>query len=118
MFDWSTGDLYEGMRCFREGLFFEAHEHWEAVWLKSQEPEKTFLQALIQSAGALFHFRRGNLGGARSMMRKALQRLEGYPEIFGGVAVERFRNDARGWLEQLDRGDTTDSQALPRIVLL
>jgi hypothetical protein len=27
------GDQCEGLRCFRSGAFFEAHEHWEGVWL-------------------------------------------------------------------------------------
>jgi len=41
--DWTQGDLREGWCCFHSGAFFEAHEHWESVWLAAQEPEKTFL---------------------------------------------------------------------------
>jgi len=40
--DWTQGDLHEGLRCFHSGAFFEAHEHWESVWLGAQEPERTF----------------------------------------------------------------------------
>ena len=54
--DWTQGDLFEGLRCFHSGAFFEAHEHWESVWLASQEPEKTFLQGLIQVAAAFHRF--------------------------------------------------------------
>src|SRR5690348_11981481 len=50
--DWTRGDLHGGLRCFHSGAFFEAHEHWESVWLAAQEPEKTFLQGLIQVAAA------------------------------------------------------------------
>jgi hypothetical protein len=39
-FDWTQGDLSAGLRCFHSGAFFEAHEHWELVWLKAREPEK------------------------------------------------------------------------------
>ena len=52
--DWTQGGLYEGLRCFHSSTFFEAHEHWESVWLAAQEPEKTLLQGLIQVA-ASFH---------------------------------------------------------------
>ena len=44
MIDWSTPEMSAGLTCFRGEQFFEAHEHWEAVWLRSSEPEKTFIQ--------------------------------------------------------------------------
>ena len=53
--DWTQGNLFAGLRCFHSGAFFEAHEHWESVWLAAQEPEKTFLQGLIQIAAAFYH---------------------------------------------------------------
>ena len=56
--DWTHGRLAEGLRCYHAQEFFAAHEHWENEWLASQEPEKTFLQALIQVAAAFHHFRR------------------------------------------------------------
>ncbi len=61
--DWTRGNLQEGLRCFHSGAFFEAHEHWESVWLAAQEPEKTFLQGLIQVAASFHHFQRGNYAG-------------------------------------------------------
>ncbi len=88
--DWTQRDLREGLRCFHSGAFFEAHEHWESVWLAAQEPEKTFLQGLIQVAASFHHFQRGNLAGTVSLLRSALCRLDAYPEAFAGVAVARF----------------------------
>ncbi len=41
--DWSCGVLAEGLQCYKSGEFFLAHEHWEGVWLKCEEPEKMFL---------------------------------------------------------------------------
>jgi uncharacterized protein len=117
MLDWSTGELLEGMRCYREEKFFEAHERWEQVWLQSVDPEKTFVQALIQVAGSFHHFRRGNSGGSRSMARKALQRLENYPETYGGVAVEHLRADLRAWIVSLDT-ELVAAPVIPQIELL
>ena len=102
MLDWTAGELSEGLRCYRAGAFFEAHEHWEAVWLQSPEPQKTFLQGMIQAAGSFHHFRRGNRNGARSMMHKALSRLDRYPESYEGIAVGAFRGNCRGWLVALE----------------
>ncbi|MGA8041663.1 MAG: DUF309 domain-containing protein, partial [Terracidiphilus sp.] len=48
LLDWTRGPLAEGLACYHLGEFFLAHEHWEAVWLTLRQPEKNFLQALIQ----------------------------------------------------------------------
>ena len=108
--------MLAGLNCFRHGQFFEAHEHWEAVWLRAEEPEKTFLQGLIQVAGSFFHFRRDNLGGARSMAKKALGRLDKYPENYGGVRLEALRANLRAYLITLDT-EFTAIETLPQIEL-
>ncbi len=114
VFDWTQGELLEGLLCYREGKYFEAHEHWELVWLQAVEPEKTFLQALILLAGSFHHFGRGNKNGALSMLRKSLSRLDKYPEIFGGIAVGTLRADLRGWLVALET-ELVDKPAIPQI---
>jgi predicted metal-dependent hydrolase len=102
--DWSTGELAAGLDCYRRGQFFEAHEHWELVWLKCDEPDKTFLQSLIQVSAAFHHLGRGNPVGARSMLTRALARLERYPDRFGGVNLAELRQSLRTWLQALDEG--------------
>ena len=102
--DWSSGALAEGLRCYRNGEFFEAHEHWEAVWLGCAEPEKTFLQSLIQVSAAFHHLRRGNAIGAASLLTRASDRLEGFPEVYGGIEVEALRESIRAWLNALGDG--------------
>ncbi len=104
MLDWSSGALAEGLMCYRSGEFFEAHEHWELVWLKCAEPEKTFLQSLIQVSAAFHHLGRGNRVGARSLLTRALGRLERYPDRFGGVGVGGLRESIRAWLQALEQG--------------
>jgi predicted metal-dependent hydrolase len=100
-FDWTEGALAEGIRCYCNQKFFDAHEHWEAVWLKCDEPEKTFLQALIQITAAFHHLQRGNPAGTASLLRAALRRLESFPAEYGGVAVEQLRASLRVWLDAL-----------------
>ncbi|HEV2323164.1 MAG TPA: DUF309 domain-containing protein [Terracidiphilus sp.] len=107
--DWNEGELADGLRCYRSRQFFEAHEHWELVWLRSVEPEKTFLQALIQTTAAFHHFQRKNFIGAVSLLRGALRRLEPYPDEFGGVAAEQLRRSIRAWLAALK------SQLIPEL---
>ena len=105
--DWTQGNLFAGLRCFHSGAFFEAHEHWESVWLAAQEPEKTFLQGLIQIAAAFHHLQRRNCAGSISLLRSALLRLDRYPEVFAGIVVAPLRVAIRSWLEALEAGQSS-----------
>jgi RimJ/RimL family protein N-acetyltransferase/predicted metal-dependent hydrolase len=113
--DWTQGDLHEGLRCFHSGAFFEAHEHWESVWLAAQEPEKTFLQGLIQVAAAFHHFQRSNYAGTISLLRSALRRLDAYPEAFAGVVVAPLRTAIRLWLGALETRSRSPLPPLPQL---
>lgn len=100
--DWTCGALADGLACYRRENFFDAHEHWEGVWLQCAEPEKTFLQSLIQVSVAFHHLHRGNRAGAISLLTRALRRLERYPDQFGGVAVEPLRRNIGLWIAALE----------------
>jgi predicted metal-dependent hydrolase len=114
-FDWSSGALAEGLRCYRNEEFFLAHEHWESVWLTAEGPEKTFLQALIQIAAAFHHLQRGNTAGAASLLRAALRRLGRFPDRYGDIAVTSLRESIGGWLQALDRQESGPHPAFPPI---
>jgi predicted metal-dependent hydrolase len=113
--DWSCGALAEGLRCYKSGEFFFAHEHWESVWLKCEEPEKTFLQALIQITAAFHHLQRKNFIGAASLLRAALRRLEAFPAAYGGIEVEDLRASARAWVLALECEDQSLQLPFPPI---
>ena len=113
--DWSCGALAEGLRCYRDEEFFLAHEHWEGIWLRCEEPEKTFLQALIQVTAAFHHLQRNNVIGSASLLQAALRRLDRFPTVYGGVAVESLRENIRVWLQALNSGHTSPSLSFPEI---
>jgi hypothetical protein len=113
--DWTQEDLHEGLRCFHSGAFFKAHEHWESVWLAAREPERTFLQGLIQVAAAFHHFQHGNCAGTISLLRSALCRLDGYPAAFAGIAVAPLFTAIRLWLEALETMPRASPPPVPQI---
>ena len=115
--DWNLGALADGLRCYRSQEFFLAHEHWESVWLKCQEPEKSFLQALIQMAAAFHHLQRNNSQGAASLLKAALRKLEPYPALFESVQVTSLREDVEAWLAVLEAPDSAIHPPFPQIRL-
>lgn len=116
--DWKCGAFAEGLECYRRAEFFMAHEHWEDAWRGLEEPEKSFVQALIQVAAALHHEQKGNAVGAASMLRKALRRLELCPASFAGIAVQPLRAEVRERLRLMESGDSSISLAPPQICLI
>jgi uncharacterized protein len=103
--NWTDGPLAEGLRLYEAGEFFTAHEEWESVWLKAPEPEKTFLQGMIQVTAAFHHLQRSNRLGAVLLLQAALRRLDRSPAFFGGIAVAMVCEDARECLRKLEAGD-------------
>jgi predicted metal-dependent hydrolase len=114
-FDWSEGALAEGLRLYEAGQFFTAHEAWESVWLGSPEPEKTFLQGLIQVTAAFHHLQRDNRLGTVLLLQAALRRLDLYPASFGGISVAVLCGDIRERLRMLEAGEPASQLISPRI---
>lgn len=101
LFDWSTGALAEGLGCYNNGAYFDAHEHWEELWRAATGTDKILLQALIQLSVALCHQQRGNRKGTLSMLGKSLALMERCPDNYGGIELARLRAEAESWLEAI-----------------
>ena len=79
--------LKRGIREFNEGRFFEAHDILEDLWQGYREPNRVFLQALIQTAVGFYHLENKNLKGARSQLSKAYAKFGPYLPEYWGIAV-------------------------------
>ncbi len=108
--------LYQkGLEAFNSAHFYDAHEHWEEVWLETPNPDKIFLQGLIQVAAAFHHYSRANLLGTRKLLRAGLVKLDRFPDVHGGLEIEALRKAVQEWLDVLESGDIPDSKKPPRI---
>lgn len=95
-------ELREGLRRFNRGRFWDAHEAWEEVWLRWPEPERRFVQGLIQLAAAWHHVKRGNDRGARRLFEAAVAKLRPFPADFLGIDREECQRNA-AMLAETDR---------------
>jgi len=115
-FDWTQGALAEGLRRYNAGEYFIAHEAWETVWLEAHEPDKTFLQGLIQVTAAFHHLQRNNPVGTGRLLHAALRRLEPYPASFGGISVTVLCSDIRERILALHADEPTPELSRARIL--
>jgi hypothetical protein len=110
----------EGIRLFNEGLYFEAHDVLEEVWLGRTGREKTYYQGLIQVAVGLYKIAVGNQGGAVSLLGKGLDKLKLVRDLDTPLDIERLISDievARARVKELgqDRIAEFDLKEAPRI---
>jgi len=67
--------------CFNRGLFYEAHDVLEDLWLKDRHgPNGAFYKGLIQLAGAFVHLQKNRLRPAAALFKLALANLKKYPD--------------------------------------
>lgn len=104
-----------GIEQFNARGFWEAHESWELVWLTAPEPDKTFLQGIIQVSAGFYHYTESNPVGARSLLRRGLAKLEKFPDGYRGLRLEDLRVAARGWLAALEGRAAVTPGEFPQI---
>ena len=112
----------EGVHHFNARRYYEAHEVWEEIWLRSYDTEKLFYQMLIQAAVGLHHYERGNMTGARGMHRRVMEKLGALPSVFMSVDLKSFSQQFASFfselIEQGIEGPPAPSKSRPNIVLL
>lgn len=104
-----------GLEHFNARQFFEAHEAWEEVWLVEDEPEKTFLQGIIQIAAAFHHYRRGNSDGAETLLAAGIVKISRFPAQHRGLAIHDLRDEAKSWARALGAMQRPGDEKLPEI---
>jgi len=114
--------------CFNRGLFYEAHDVLEELWLKDRHgPDGNFHKGLIQFAGAFVHLQkhseqRPRLRPAAALFKLARANLRRYPATHWRLDVHHVLALIEDWLNRLE-GDgfavnpLTDRNA-PRLELL
>ena len=113
--------LFErGIEEFNRQYFFEAHDTWEELWMKTTGSHRLFYQGLIQTAVGFYHLGNENYKGACSQFGKALAKLEQYLPVYHGIDTEHLVEQVRACFreaEQLKAGllDKFDEAGIPLI---
>jgi hypothetical protein len=63
------------VREFNQGRYWHAHECWEQGWIGRAEPEKTYIQALIQVAAVFHLLAQGRSRPALALCARALEKF-------------------------------------------
>ena len=89
--------------CFNHGLFYEAHDVLEELWLsRRHQPEEGFYKGLIQLAGAFVHLQKGRLSPAAALFRLSSRYLSAYGPGYHQLNLERVLALEHDWLRKLE----------------
>ncbi|MCM1985237.1 DUF309 domain-containing protein [Lyngbya confervoides] len=98
----------QGLREFRAGEFYPCHDSLEAVWMTAAEPDKTFIQGILQIAVACYHLGNGNRQGTLILLGEGLKRLRDYQPDYAQIDVTALVRSSAvllGQIQQLSDGD-------------
>ena len=77
-----------GVEYFNAGSFFPAHEAWENAWKRAKgTDEEELFKGLSQLGAGYVHYRRGNLHGAKTLMRRGMGRVREYGPRARGLDI-------------------------------
>ena len=109
-------EYLEGVAHFNAGRYYDAHEVWEEIWLRSADDAKLFYHMLIQAAVALYHDERGNAHGARTLYERAREKLQKIPPVFMSLDVVEFARQLHAFFAALNNedGETARTRGEPR----
>ena len=105
-----------GVLHFNQREFFEAHEVWEGIWLKTAGSERDLYKGLIQAAVACHHAASGNYPGALKVYRTSMAYLENYPPQALGLNLEKFRKELRHYFGELENSQSTAGLEPPLLI--
>ncbi len=108
--------------CFNRGLFYEAHDVLEELWLaQRQGPQGAFYKGLIQLAGAFVHLQKDRLRPAAALFKLAQANLRNYSALHQRLRVDKTLALIDRWLERLETSGFTanplSTETAPRLAL-
>ena len=88
-------ELALGAALFQRGLFWEAHEIWEAPWTREEGETRHLLQAVILIAAAFHKAReKRHTGGCVRLLTRAIAKLTDLGARQGGLDLIVLRSGA------------------------
>lgn len=88
-------EALSGIEKFNSGEYYAQHDLFEALWMKTEGPERELYRAILQVGIAYYQIERGNHRGAVKMLQRSVQWLALLPDVCQGVDVAQLRADSQ-----------------------
>jgi predicted metal-dependent hydrolase len=107
------GEFVGGLDLFNRAHFFDAHEVLEDVWRAAPDDRslRRHLQGIVQLAVAFHHHSKGNFVGARSVLERGMQNLDGAERSFPSLDLDQLRAELAIWRRYLENCESASDVA-------
>jgi hypothetical protein len=93
----------EAVRQFNAGEYYQQHDLFEALWMKTASPVRDLYRAVLQVGIAYYQIERGNYRGALKILQRSVQWLIILPNECQGIDVKQLREDSFRVRAELER---------------
>jgi uncharacterized protein len=101
-----------GIEHWNAERFFPAHEAWETCWKQAkQTPDAEFFKGLSQLGAGYVHLQRGNLHGAKTLLRRGAGRIERYDDGHRSVPVAGLARTTLAHAEAIESAEEAGNRA-------
>ena len=83
----------EGKSKYLKGEYFDAHEIWEDLWSDYYLIDRKLIQGLIQLCVSLVHLGNGNLKGAKSLLKKSIEKFSQFEKTDRSINLKLLKED-------------------------
>lgn len=109
--------------CFNQGLYYEAHDVLEELWLPSRKgPNDAFYRGLIQLAGAFVHLQKNRIEPSARLFKMARANLVNYQSPHEHLEMEPVLSLIDDWLrlaaQSLSAETLLNSTPAPKLQLI
>src|SRR4051794_5889289 len=104
--------MQAGREAFNRGEFYEGHEFWGGVWEVFVDPDRRWIQGLIQIATGLHKLQRERPDLCRTLLRKALEKIVDAPESLDQLDLGTVRQQSKELLEALEQGQKPRAESI------
>lgn len=101
--------LWQAIAQFNHRQYYECHDTLEPLWMEATEPDRSFLQGILQIAVALYHLDHQNLRGAIILLGEGRYRLHQYCPMFFDVDITDLVEQSGQWLHILQMASLEES---------
>ena len=102
----------QGISEFQDGEYYRCHDSLEAVWMETQESEKTFVQGILQISVACYHLTNGNQQGCMILLGEGIKRLKEYLPDYEEVDVQTLIQSSSKFLGAVQCLEKEEVQSL------
>lgn len=95
-------DIQKGIDLFNECDYFSAHDFFEDIWMDCDREERDFYQGMVQISVGCYHLICGNRNGAKSQLKKGIDKLLKYIPEYNRVNLSELISKLEKILIDLD----------------